>query len=166
MSADSASCDRVNLPDIDLLVFDFDGVLTDNRVLVLEDGREAVICNRSDGLAFDTFRARGLPVLIMSTEKNRVVSARAEKLKVQVLQAIADKGQAIDEYCQELGIDIKRVIYVGNDLNDLPAMRRVGFPVAVADAHPTVKAIAWRVLSKPGGGGAARALAEEVLECM
>lgn len=166
MPAETAP-DRVGgRPAIALLVFDFDGVLTDNRVLVFEDGSEAVFCNRADGLAFDTFRALRLPVLIMSTERNPVVSARAGKLQVQVLQAVVDKGEALDEHCRAHGIDIKRVAYVGNDINDLSAMTKVGFPVAVADAHPKVKAIAWRVLSTPGGAGAARALAEEVLEVM
>lgn len=147
----------------DLVVFDFDGVLTDNRVIVFEDGNEAVICNRADGLAFDAFRAARLPVLIMSTERNPVVSARARKLQVQVLQAVTEKGEAITAYCSEHGMDMSRVAFVGNDLNDLPAMRAVGYPIAVADAHAKVKAIAWKVLDTPGGAGAAREIAENIL---
>jgi YrbI family 3-deoxy-D-manno-octulosonate 8-phosphate phosphatase len=139
---------------VQLIAFDFDGVLTDNRVYVFEDGLEAVQCNRSDGLAFDMFRAAGIPVVIISTERNSVVSKRAAKLQVPVLQSVGDKEQALTEYCRGTGIDLSRVIFVGNDVNDLAAMRRVGFPVAVADAHHAVKAIAWKVLVTKGGQGA------------
>lgn len=148
---------------VSLLVFDFDGVLTDNRVLVLEDGREGVFCSRADGLAFDMFRAARLRVLIMSTERNPVVAARATKLRVPVLQAVGDKGLALAERSRADGLDLQRAIFVGNDLNDLPAMRLVGFPIAVADAHPAVKRQAWTVLATRGGEGAAREIAEAIL---
>lgn len=150
-------------PLFDLIVFDFDGVLTDNRVIVFDDGREAVICNRADGLAFDAFRAAALPVLIMSTERNPVVAARARKLQVAVLQAVAEKGETIATYCRENGLQLSRVAFVGNDLNDLPAMRAIGYPIAVADAHPKVKTIAWKVLETRDGAGAAREIAESIL---
>jgi YrbI family 3-deoxy-D-manno-octulosonate 8-phosphate phosphatase len=153
---------RLAKHDVDLVVFDFDGVLTDNRVLVMDDGREAVLCNRADGLAFDRFRTERLPTAIMSTERNPVVSARAAKLKTAVLQSIADKGAALAGYCRERGADPHRVVFVGNDVNDLPAMRLVGYPIAVADAHPDVKAIAWTVLKRRGGEGVARELADDV----
>lgn len=148
---------------VDLLVFDFDGVLTDNRVLVLEDGREAVVCNRADGLGFDLLRDAAVNVMVMSTERNPVVAARAAKLRVPVLQAVADKGTAIASHCRDAGIALSRVAFVGNDVNDLPAMRRVGFPIAVADAHPAVKRIAWAVLATRGGDGVAREVAETLL---
>ncbi len=148
---------------VGLVVFDFDGVLTDNRVLVLEDGREAVLCNRADGLGFDMLRAAAIDTMIMSTERSPVVAARAAKLRVKVLQAVADKGAAIAGHCRDAGIDIRRVVFVGNDVNDLPAMRLVGYPIAVADAHHEVKRIAWTVLAARGGDGAARELAESVL---
>ncbi len=148
---------------IDLIVFDFDGVLTDNRVIVLEDGREGVVCNRADGLGFDMFRLAGIPVMIFSTERNAVVARRAEKLHTPVLQNVRDKKQALVQHCRQAGIDLGRVIFVGNDLNDLTAMASVGFPVAVADAHLTVLAAARTVLTSKGGDGAARELAENVL---
>ncbi|OEJ63837.1 KdsC family phosphatase [Magnetovibrio blakemorei] len=148
---------------IDLLVFDFDGVLTDNRVYVLEDGHEAVACNRSDGLAFDMFRAIHLSTLILSTEKNPVVSARAKKLCVPVLQAVKNKRRTLIEHCASSSIDIKRVMFIGNDLNDISVMSCVGFPVAVFDAHPKVKELACTVLSTAGGQGVAREIAEKTL---
>lgn len=148
---------------VDLVVFDFDGVLTDNRVLVTETGVEAVFCSRADGLAFDMLRAAGIPALIVSTERNPVVSMRAAKLRVPVLQSVKNKADALATHCREAGIGLQRTIFVGNDLNDLGVMKLVGFPVAVADAHPAVKAIARIVLSTRGGDGAARELVEHVM---
>lgn len=147
---------------VDLIIFDFDGVLTDNAVFVFEDGREAVRCNRADGLAFDMFRAAGIPVAIMSTERNLVVRARGDKLKVPVIQAVADKGAAIQALAEERGVNLERIMFVGNDLNDLSAMRLVGYPVSVADGHETVRRTARIVLAAKGGEGAARELAEIV----
>ena len=148
---------------VNLIVFDFDGVLTDNRVIVLEDGREAVFCNRADGLAFDILRNARLPVLIMTTEHNQLAAARARKLRVPILRAVADKGEAIDAICRERGVDPAHVMFVGNDINDLPAMSRVGHPVAVADAYPAVKEAATIVLKTRGGDGVAREVANLVL---
>lgn len=152
-----------SLTDIDLIVFDFDGVLTDNRVIVLEDGREGVVCNRADGLGFDMFRLADIPVMIISTERNAVVARRAAKLRTPVLRNVGDKKQTLVQHCRQVGIDLGRVIFVGNDLNDLAAMASVGFPIAVADAHPAVLAAARTVLTSKGGDGAARELAENVL---
>lgn len=146
--------------DIALIVFDFDGVLTDNRVLVMDDGREAVFCNRADGLAFDMFRQERLPVIILSTERNPVVAARAKKLQVPCLQAIEDKAAALRDYCDKAAIALDRVAFVGNDLNDVEVMKLVGFPIAVADAHSAAKAVARKVLTTKGGDGVAREIAE------
>jgi 3-deoxy-D-manno-octulosonate 8-phosphate phosphatase (KDO 8-P phosphatase) len=152
------------LPSIALVVFDFDGVLTDNRVWVLEDGTEAVACSRADGLAFDILRHHQIRALIMSTETNPVVSARAKKLKVEVLQSVADKGETLTRHCEQARIALEHVMFVGNDLNDLPALRIVGHPVAVADAHPEVRAAVKQVLKTPGGHGAAREVVEHLLK--
>jgi 3-deoxy-D-manno-octulosonate 8-phosphate phosphatase (KDO 8-P phosphatase) len=154
------------VPSIRLIVFDFDGVLTDNRVLVCENGLESVFCSRADGLGFDAMQRAGLPVLIMSTETNPVVGKRAAKLRVHVLQSVADKGIAISEHCAKAGIPLARTAFVGNDVNDLPAMKIVGYPIAVADAHVRVKALAWRVLRARGGEGAAREVAERILKLL
>lgn len=147
-----------------LIVFDFDGVLTDNRVLVFGDGTEAVLCSRADGLAFDFLHGTEVRTLIISKETNPVVSARARKLKVEVLQAIDDKATTLRKYCEQAGIELARVMYVGNDLNDLPAMKLVGYPVAVADAHEQVKAVAWRVLATRGGQGVVRETVEDIVD--
>jgi YrbI family 3-deoxy-D-manno-octulosonate 8-phosphate phosphatase len=146
-----------------LIVFDFDGVLTDNRVLVFADGREAVLCNRADGLAFDLFRKEEIPVLILSTEKHPVVAARARKLKTPCIHGVADKKSALEKYCVRAGIKLDTVMYVGNDVNDLAVMRIVGHRVCPSDAHPRVRAICQTVLRSRGGEGVARELAEKVL---
>ena len=147
-----------------LLVFDFDGVLTDNRVWVFEDGEEAVSCSRADGLAFDMLRDAKIPAIILSTEKNPVVSQRGKKLQIDVLQAVADKAGALAKYCGARGITLEEVVYIGNDLNDLPAMRIVGCAVAVADAHPVVKERAHLILLTSGGQGVAREIVEDYLQ--
>jgi YrbI family 3-deoxy-D-manno-octulosonate 8-phosphate phosphatase len=149
--------------DLDALIFDFDGVLTDNRVLVFDDGHEAVWCNRGDGLAFDFLRRSGLPTLILSREKNQVVAARAKKLGIPAISGISNKADMIIELCTERGFNPDRVMFVGNDVNDLGAMRRIGFPVAVADAHPVVREAARIVLATNGGDGVVREIVEAVI---
>lgn len=136
--------EQAKLPrdSIELIVFDFDGVLTDNRVLVFEDGREAVLCNRADGLGFGMLRDASLATLTMSTETNPVVAVRAKKLGVPVLQALTDKADSLKKHCEATGIPVSKVMFVGNDINDLGVMNLCGYPVAVADAHETCKAAA------------------------
>lgn len=157
----------MNLPlessRLDAVLFDFDGVLTDNRVLILDDGREAVFCNRADGLAFDFLRRVGMPAHILSTETNPVVSARAAKLKIEALTGLSDKARSVEELCRERSYEAKRLMFVGNDINDLQVMALVGYPVAVADAHEAVRKAAWRVLETPGGAGVAREIVETVV---
>jgi N-acylneuraminate cytidylyltransferase len=159
----AAHIDTARFARVRALVMDFDGVFTDNHVLVFDDGGEAVLCNRADGLAFDLFRREGIPTLILSTEKHPVVAARAKKLKVPCLQGIGDKKTALQKYCRKEGIRLEDVLYVGNDLNDLRAMRIVGHRVCPADAHPEVRAICQTVLQSRGGEGVAREVAEKVM---
>lgn len=149
---------------VDLVICDFDGVMTDNRVLLLEDGREAVFCSRSDGLAVDMMRHARLSVVILSTEHNPVVSARAAKLGVPVIQAVEDKAATVKRYCRKRGVALARTLFVGNDLNDLAALRSVGIAVCPADAHPDVRAACSVILETPGGAGVVRELVEHVLD--
>jgi len=152
--------------EVDLVVFDFDGVMTDNHAYVDETGRETVRVTRADGLGIDRMRALGVPMLILSTERNPVVAARAEKLKIDVEHGIADKAARLDEILKERGCDPARVIYLGNDVNDLGCFGLVGFPVAVADSHPRVLAAAHHVLSHAGGAGAVRELCDALGDAM
>jgi len=149
--------------DADVLVTDFDGVHTDDAAILREDGTESVRVSRADGMGVERLRAAGVPVLILSKERNGVVGARAAKLQVDVLQAVDDKATALATWLAERGMDPARCAYVGNDVNDLGAMALVGWPIAVADAHPAVRRAARAVLRNRGGHGAVREAAERVL---
>jgi N-acylneuraminate cytidylyltransferase len=155
---------RRSLPaDIRMLVLDFDGVLTDNRVLVLDDGREAVACSRSDGMGLEELRARGIGIVVLSKEANPVVSARCKKLNITCHQGIAVKAPVFKDLVFRNGATFDQVVYVGNDVNDLECMRLAGFGVAVADAHPDVLRAADWILAKPGGHGAVRELSDLII---
>jgi N-acylneuraminate cytidylyltransferase len=145
------------------LILDFDGVFTDDKVYVFQDGGEAVRCDRSDGMGIGMLKEAGLPIWVLSTEVNPVVRARADKLGVPCRQGLKDKGQALRELLQEQGYDPAQVVYVGNDVNDLPCMALVGCAVAVADAHPDVLAQAGIILKHPGGNGAIREICELII---
>jgi N-acylneuraminate cytidylyltransferase len=146
------------------LVMDFDGAFTYNRVIVLEEGREAVSCSRSDGWGITQLRKTGLPMLILSTETNPVVQARADKLKIPCRHGISDKALALQSWLEEKQIDPANVVYLGNDQNDLTCMALAGCAVAVADAHPDALALADITLSRAGGEGAVRELCELILK--
>ncbi|MFF3884906.1 cytidylyltransferase domain-containing protein [Streptomyces sp. NPDC001914] len=149
--------------DIDAVVLDFDGTQTDDRVLIDSDGREFVSVHRGDGLGIAALRRSGLTMLILSTEQNPVVAARARKLKLPVLHGIDRKDLALKQWCEEQGIAPERVLYVGNDVNDLPCFALVGWPVAVASAHDVVRGAARAVTTVPGGDGAIREIASWIL---
>ncbi|MCT9089444.1 acylneuraminate cytidylyltransferase [Streptomyces sp. ASQP_92] len=151
------------LDDVDAVVLDFDGTQTDDKVLVDSDGRELVAVHRGDGLGIAALRRAGLKLLILSTEQNPVVAARAHKLKIPVLHGIDRKDLALKQWCEEQGIDPQRVLYAGNDVNDLPCFALAGWPVAVADAHDAVRAAARAVTRTPGGEGAIREIAAWLL---
>ncbi len=149
--------------DIDAVVLDFDGTQTDDRVLIDSEGRELVAVHRGDGLGIAALRRAGLPLLILSTEQNPVVAARARKLRIPVLHGIDRKDLALKQWCEEQGVAPERVLYAGNDVNDLPCFGLVGWPVAVAGAHDIVRAAARAVTSAPGGAGAIREIASWIL---
>lgn len=147
----------------DAIIFDFDGVMTDNRVFVNQEGVETVAANRSDGLGIGMLRAKNIPMLVLSKEPNRVVAQRCKKLGIECLQGIDHKHITLAAWLAERSFKAERVIYVGNDVNDLECMRFVGFPVAVGDAYPQVKQVAKLVLTQRGGHGAVRELVDLIL---
>ncbi|NRQ34654.1 NTP transferase domain-containing protein [Nonomuraea sp. NN258] len=149
--------------DVDAVITDFDGVHTDDRAYVDSDGREMVLVSRSDGMGVSLLRRAGVKVLVMSTEHNPVVAARARKLGVPVLQGLAEKRTVLRDWLTIEGLDPARVAYVGNDVNDLGPMAEVGWPIATPDAHPRVRAAARVVLTKAGGSGAVRELCDRVI---
>ncbi len=148
------------------IVFDFDGVLTDNRVIQHQDGSEAVICSRADGLGIGMLRDAGVAMAVLSKERNPVVAARCRKLNLPCRQGIDDKAAELRALAGEFGVDTRQLIYVGNDINDLAPMRLAGLSVAVGDAVAAVGAEAGYILSAPGGRGAVRELADLVLAAL
>lgn len=161
------------LADVHTVVFDFDGVFTDNKVWVDQAGVESVRCDRGDGLAFDLVRAfvkRGMVTaefFILSKEKNSVVLARAKKLGLDCHAGVGDKLRFLRSHLESKlprnSDGFAGLIYLGNDINDLPAMRRAGFSVAPADAHPRILEVADLVLEQRGGEGFVRAFIELLL---
>jgi YrbI family 3-deoxy-D-manno-octulosonate 8-phosphate phosphatase len=151
---------------IDLVVCDFDGVITDNRVWVDQDGVEMVAAYRSDSIRIRELRERGIEVMIVSSEPNRVVAARARKMGVEAVHGVGiyEKGLALRQVLEQKNIPAANVIYLGNDLNDLPCFEIAGWSVAVADAYPEVLNAADFVLSKAGGHGALRELCDLILQ--
>lgn len=155
-----------NCADIKLIVYDFDGVMTDNRVFIAQDGTESVAANRSDGLAIGMIRKLGIDQCILSTEENPVVQARAAKLRIPATQSVSDKGSAIIALAADKDISLSQVLYMGNDINDADAMGLCGFKVAPSDAHPSILALADYVTEAPGGFGAIRELADVLIAGM
>ncbi|MFD5558936.1 cytidylyltransferase domain-containing protein [Streptomyces sp. NPDC127068] len=149
--------------DVDAVVLDFDGTQTDDRVLIDSDGRETVAVHRGDGLGIAALREAGLALLVLSTERNPVVAARAHKLRIPVLHGIDRKDLALKQWCEERGIAPERVLYAGNDVNDLPCFALAGWPVAVANAHDVVRGAARAVTTARGGDGAIREIAAWLL---
>ncbi len=152
------------LPEhVELVVFDFDGVMTDDRVWVDQDGREMVAASRSDGMGVGMLLTAGIPALVLSTEANPVVAARCKKLRLPVVQGLVEKSQTLLGIIKERGVNPANVIYLGNDINDLSCFPLVGFAVAVADAYPAVRARADLILCHSGGFGAVRELCDLIL---
>ncbi len=154
---------QISIDNIDAFVFDFDGVLTDNNVLVDENGKESVKCSRADGLAFDVLNKLNKPVYIISTERNPVVEARAKKLNVPVLQGVKNKVEAIVELANLKGYSLENILFTGNDLNDYHVMQLCGYTACPADSHSIIKDTSNISLDANGGCGVVRELLEEVL---
>lgn len=156
---------RRPLPEtVALVVFDFDGVLTDNRVWVDSEGHEFVAAYRSDSLGIQALQRSGIQTLVLSTETDGAVAARCRKMGVPVLQGITDKAARLTEYLRENNLDAREVLFVGNDVNDLPCFDVVGCAVAVGDAQPEVLRQADLILTRPGGHGAVRELCDLLLQ--
>lgn len=153
------------LPEtIEAIVFDFDGVFTDNRVIVFEDGREAVLCNRGDGMGIPLLESKPVKLLVLSTEKNSVVAARCKKLNIECINGVDNKLDELISWQKKNSILLANTIYVGNDINDSMCLQTVGCGIVPADAHPSVKPLAQIVLDHAGGLGVIREVVELVLE--
>jgi len=145
---------------IRLIAFDFDGVFTDNMVFVMEDGTEAVRCFRSDGIGLQKLKKLGIETIIISTEANPVVSARARKLKIPCIQNCQDKHAVLNDIVQKKNITLGEVAFVGNDINDLSCLECVALPIVVQDAYQEVIRTALYQTKCPGGHGAVREICD------
>lgn len=150
------------LARVRLVAFDFDGVFTDNHVLVLDDGREAVRCTRADGLGLGRLAEVGVAAVVISSETNPVVAARCRKLGVKCLPGCGDKRAALEAEAEKLGISMEHVAFVGNDANDRAALSAVGMPIVVRDAHASIASLSHYRTQRRGGRGAVREVCELV----
>lgn len=148
--------------DITMVVFDFDGVFTDNTVYVDQNGVESVRCWRGDGLGLDLLRQRNIELAVMSTETNPVVEARCKKLKIRCLSGVEDKAKSLRVLCEETNIDLQSACFLGNDRNDIPALEIVGLPAVVADADTSLDKFKYFRTSARGGFGAVREICEAI----
>ena len=149
--------------DVKLVVFDFDGVMTDDTVYVDQSGTESVRCSRSDGMGIRLLREKGIPAVVLSSERNPVVMQRCKKLNLECIHGVLKKGETLANYLKENEIDPRSVIYVGNDINDLPCFPLVGCAIVPSDAHDRVKNEADIVLTHKGGEGAVRELCDMLI---
>jgi len=150
-------------PRVSAVAFDFDGVWTDNRVMVSQDGTEAVMCHRGDGWGLAELKNLGVPILVLSSEQNSVVRARCEKVGVECIQVQSPKLPVLQRWLDERRIDSSETVFVGNDVNDIECLQAVGCGVAVCDAHPKARMAARIVLSVNGGYGAVREVTDLIL---
>jgi 3-deoxy-D-manno-octulosonate 8-phosphate phosphatase (KDO 8-P phosphatase) len=144
-----------------LLCVDVDGVLTDAGMYYGPDGEVLKKFNTRDGMGLARVREAGITVAIISGEDSAIVYARAAKLHIEdVYCGASNKRLAVDELCAKHGLDLDQVAFIGDDLNDLPALECVGLACAVADAVQPVKSVAHLITDRRGGDGAVRELCE------
>ena len=148
---------------IKLLVYDFDGVMTNNKVYINQNGIESVQVNRADGLGVSEIKKIGIPQLIISTEINSVVSSRASKLDIPCLQGINNKKEALINYCSKKNIKLADVCFVGNDINDKEVMEIVGTSICPSDAHKNVLDLSDIILNSKGGDGVVREIFDLII---
>ena len=159
-----------NLNKVILIVFDFDGVFTDNKVYVNENGIESVRCDRADGLGIDLLKqfikkkSLELDMFILSKEKNKIVKTRGKKLNIKVYNNQDCKLAFLKNYFKKKEIDfksgLKKTIYLGNDINDISALKIVGCPLAVADSYSEINPFVIYKTKKKGGEGAVREICD------
>jgi 3-deoxy-D-manno-octulosonate 8-phosphate phosphatase (KDO 8-P phosphatase) len=149
---------------VKLAIFDVDGVFTDGRIWMGSDGVELKAFSVRDGVGVKQLLASGIEVAIISGRASPAVDRRMAELGVaRVVQGCEDKAYALGELLRQTGVEPHQAAYLGDDTPDLPAMRIVGLPAAVADAHPDVRAAGVWVSTQPGGCGAVREFCEMLL---
>ena len=150
--------------NIRLIVFDFDGVFTDNAVWIMDDGTEIVRCSRGDGIGLSNISKLGIESLVLSTETNPVVTKRCQKLQIDCIQGCNDKLKELRKIAVRYNMDFQQIAFVGNDINDLDCLLNVGLPIVVNDAHKDVIAHAAYITRHKGGKGAVREICDILVE--
>ena len=173
MNLESNKLIMPNWINIHTIIFDFDGIFTNNKVYVRDDGRETILCSRGDGLGINLLNAFikknnwKLDYFILSKEKNNVVKERAKKMNLKCFSGIDNKIEFINNYAKRKYKDINKfknwLIYLGNDLNDLAAIRFSNFSVVPKDAHPLIQKYASKVIEVNGGDDFVRKFIEELI---
>lgn len=156
---------KLKLPQsIKAVVFDFDGVMTDNKVFVTENGMESVRCDRADGMGINLLNKAGIKSAVMSTETNPVVTARCKKLNIECFQSLGHtKEETLKNWAVKNQLKLSEIVFVGNDVNDIQCLKIAGCAVVPADAHPRVIPYADIILNNKGGYGAVRELCDLIL---
>tara|TARA_B100000965_G_C19581722_1_gene753873 strand:+ start:1808 stop:2302 length:495 start_codon:yes stop_codon:yes gene_type:complete len=145
---------KIKFKNIKVLFLDFDGVLTDNKVIVNEKGIESVRCSRSDSLYSDMIKNKfSLKLIVISSEKNRVVEVRCQKMKLPFIHGVSDKLKSINKFLIKNNLNFQNLAYIGNDLNDLEVMKKCNFKICPYDSVPEIKKISNLVLKTKGGDG-------------
>ena len=153
----------MNLKNIELIAYDFDGVMTDNSVYVDENGKEMVKVSRSDGLAIALIKNCGINQIILSSEKNFVVQKRAKKLGIKCINGVENKAEVLKKYLEKSNVELNNVVFVGNDVNDLDVMKIVGLSIAPSDAHKNIKNVANYITKCEGGKGVVREIYDMII---
>ena len=158
-----ASNPKTGISALKAVIMDFDGVHTDNRVIINQDGTESVICDRGDGFGLEMLRKQNMRLLILSKEQNTVVAKRAEKLKIEVIHGVDDKVSVLENWLKEQKLTWPEIAYIGNDLNDIGCIEKSGMGFCPSDSHSKVKERSDVILSREGGKGAIREMSEILL---
>jgi len=153
----------MDLKNIKLIAYDFDGVMTDNSVYLDENGNEMVKVNRSDGLAISLIKNIGIDQIILSSENNPIVKKRADKLRIECIYGIENKAKSLKKYIEMKNIEPSNVAFVGNDINDLDVMKIVALSIAPDDANKVVKEIAHYITKSVGGKGVIREIYDLII---
>ena len=156
---------KKQLRAIKLFATDVDGVLTDAGMYYAESGDEWKKFNTRDGMGIKMLQAQGIITAIITMEQTNMVSRRAQKLKIEeVFQGITNKAEVLSALSLKYGIPLQSMAYIGDDVNDLPALQIVGFSSAPADCVEEVRAVVDYICEKRGGEGAVREVAEKILQ--
>lgn len=167
----------MNLPslkNIDSIIFDFDGVFTDNKVYLNQNGDEFVKCSRGDGLGLNLLNKfikknnLKIDIFVVSTERNMVVQKRCEKLNLKCFNNIKNKKVFLEKYFHDKKLDItssfRNMIYLGNDINDLEVILSAGFSICPKDAHPLIKDYVSFIIDRNGGDDFVRTFIETIID--